>query len=99
MSVVKTIDGTIDEALFAWSDAVSGRSDFSHVGVARAPETTRTKKWCYWRCGLADGSRVVVNISAESPSKAILSIQHEGLESAEQAEHRRRYWKELLDEL
>ncbi len=99
VSVGKTLDGTFDQALETWVKLVGGRNEFSEITISRAPEITTTDKWRYWRCGLADGSRVNVNIYQKVPGKAALSVQHEKLESSEQVEHWRPYWKELLKKL
>lgn len=93
VSVTKTVSGTMDDALAAWKKRTEGLSDFSDVSISRGPSVTSTEKWRYWRCGLADGSRVNVNISLKSPGKTTVSIQHEQLESTEQVEHWRSYWK------
>jgi hypothetical protein len=43
-----------------------------------------SEKWRYWRCGLDDGSRIVVTIGDKPPAKSVLSVQHERLDSAEE---------------
>ena len=48
------------------------------------------------RCGLADGSRLNINIYQKAADKAALSIQHEKLESEAQVEFWRSYWKGRL---
>jgi hypothetical protein len=96
VSVGKTLDGTMDEVLARWLKLVDGKIEFSDVAVSRGPDTSSTDKWRYWRCGLADGSRVVVNIYQKSPDKVPISVQHEKIESSEQAEHWRAYWKDFI---
>lgn len=96
VSVNKTMAGDLDGALSRWLALVAGREEFSDVGVARGPETSQSEKWRYWRCGLADGTRIAVNISMKSPAKAALSVQHEKLESADAVEHWRAYWKDFI---
>ena len=95
----RTRPGSMDETLERWRSLVQGRQEFSGIGVSRAPTTSTTEKWRYWRCGLADGSRVVVMCSAKPPSKSVISVQHEQLGSADAVEHWRAYWKSLLVEL
>jgi hypothetical protein len=99
VSASKTRDGTIDEALARWIEVIDDRDEFSGIAISRGPDTSSTEKWRYWRCGLADGSRVVVNISAKSPSKSVVSVQHEKLESDELVAHWRDYWKATLSQL
>lgn len=96
VSAGKTLDGTMDEALARWLGLVDGMDAFSDIAVSRGPDISQTDKWRYWRCGLADGSRVNVNIYQKSPGKAALSVQHEKLESTEQSDHWRAFWKATL---
>ena len=96
VSVGKTLDGSMEEVLARWTSLVAGAQDFSDIAISRGPETSQTEKWRYWRCGLADGSRISVNIYQKSPGKAALSVQLERLESCEQVEHWRAYWKKRL---
>jgi hypothetical protein len=87
VSVSKTLPGTPDDALAHWLALVAGCREFSDIAISREPTVSHTEKWRYWRCGLADGSRVNVNISHKSTDKTALSVQHEKLESAEQVAH------------
>jgi hypothetical protein len=96
VSVSKTLPGSLDDALAYWLALVANSSEFSDIAVSRSPAISHTDKWRYWRCGLADGSRVNVNISQKSADKSSLSIQHEKLESSEQVEHWRSYWKTYI---
>lgn len=99
VSVSKTLNGTMDEALQKWQEHVGGAESFSAIDISRGPEVNSTEKWRYWRCGLTDGSRVNVNIYQKSEAKAALSIQHERLESTEQIEHWRTFWKAYIKDL
>ncbi len=99
VSVSKTLTGSMDEALARWRALMAGRGELSDVPVSRGPDVSRSDKWRYWRCGLADGSRVNVSIYQKSPEKAGLGIEHERLESADTIEHWRAYWKSMLKEL
>jgi hypothetical protein len=96
VSVSKTLNGDLDGALHWWLDAVEGIDAFSEVPVSSDPDISETEKWRYWRAGLADGSRVTVHIYEKSPGKSSLGIQHEKLESTEQVEHWRSWWKQFL---
>jgi hypothetical protein len=95
----KTFAGTMDEALEAWVGLVGGCQDFSGVVIAREPDISSTENWRYWRCGLADGSRVNVNIYQKLPGKASLGIEHQKIEFPEQVEHWRAFWKSFLGDL
>lgn len=96
VSVSKTLPGSMDEALARWQTLMAGIDELSDIALTRPPETSETEKWRYWRCGLADGSRVNVNIYQKSPDKAALGIQHDKLESEAQVEHWRAFWKERV---
>jgi hypothetical protein len=98
VSVTKTLHADLDGALQWWLDAVEGVEELSGVAITSGPDVNRTDKWRYWRAGLADGSRVNVNIYEKSPGKTSLGIQHEKLESADQIEHWRAWWKGQLAE-
>ncbi|HJQ08659.1 MAG TPA: hypothetical protein VJ836_04235 [Candidatus Saccharimonadales bacterium] len=99
VSVSKALDGTMDQALGKWLSLIEGRKAFSDIPVSRAGEVITTDKWRYWRAGLADGSRVNVNIYEKAPDKAGLSVQHEKLESSDQVDHWRSFWKKLLQHI
>lgn len=99
VSVSKTIIGELDDALRVWQEHVGSAEAFSAIDISRGPERSSTEKWRYWRCGLSDGSRVNVNIYQKAAGKAALSIQHERLESSEQVEHWRAFWKDYVRDL
>lgn len=96
VSASKTVTGTMDQALQMWLDLVDGVESFSGIDISRGPDVKSTQKWRYWRCGLADGTRVNVNIYQKTEDKASLGIQHERLESTAQIEHWRTFWKDCL---
>ena len=77
VSTSKTRAGTMDETIKRWIEVVSEREEFSGVAISRGPEVSRTDKWRYWRCGLADGSRVVVDVTDMTPAKSVISVPHE----------------------
>jgi len=96
VSVNKTVPGKLDDAFNAWIRLMSKRHDFSDIAIGRNPETSQTEKWRYWRCGLVDGTRINVNFNQKAEGKVSLSVQHEKLESSEQVEHWRSYWKDIV---
>lgn len=98
-SVSRTVTGSMDEARNKWVAVVGAAEEFSGIAVTRGPELSDTAKWRYWRCGLADGSRVSVHIYEKPSGKSSVGVQHERLESTEQLDHWRAYWKAKLAEL
>ncbi|MGQ0445087.1 MAG: hypothetical protein ACT4O2_08180 [Beijerinckiaceae bacterium] len=96
VSVSRTFPGSMDSLLARWQMKLQGRRQLSGVAIARGPDVTSTDKWRYWRCGLADGSRVSAGIGARQGGKAVLGIGHENLDSPEAIERWRAFWKEEL---
>ncbi|MFN4024664.1 MAG: hypothetical protein ACK4MQ_07520 [Hyphomonas sp.] len=99
VAVSKTLAGSMDEALAAWQKLAGGRTEFGGVAIAAAPETSATEKWRYWRCGLADGTKLTVTITGKAPGKAGLTVTHDKLASAEDKERWRAFWKAELSAL
>ena len=99
ISASRTIPEHLDDALGRWCAAVGTPASIGGVEIESGPETSATERWRYWRCALADGSRVNVNISMKTPDKAVISVQHEQLASEDLGEHWRTLWKAILKEL
>jgi hypothetical protein len=67
--------------------------------VSRGPKTSRSGTFCYWRCSLADGSRVAMSIYDKTPGRAAIGLGHEKLKSEADVEKWRAFWKGLLKQL
>ncbi len=52
-----------------------------------------TDKWRYWRCSLADGSRVSVGIGGKDTGKVVLGVGQETLVSSKAVERWGAFWK------
>ncbi|HCU65275.1 MAG TPA: hypothetical protein DF774_05870 [Rheinheimera sp.] len=96
LSVNKTLSGKLDEALTLWLQAVAGIQSFNQVQLKTQPRVSQTEKWRYWRCELADGSRLALHIQQKATDKVALSLQHEQLTTAEELEQWRSFWKTAL---
>jgi len=96
VSVSKTMSVGLDEAMAAWVALVGDCTEFSNVAIVRGPDLSHTDKWRYWRCSLADGSRLNVYVYLKPPNKSVLGIDHNKLELPEQVDHWRAYWQDLL---
>jgi hypothetical protein len=96
VSASKTCAGTMDDVMARWTAFIGGTDSIDGVAISRGPETSDTGKYRNWRCGLADGSRVVVGLSQKAPDKVVLAVAHEKLDAAEKMDPRRAYWKGLL---
>ena len=99
LSTTRTVPGDKDETLQAWLEIVESYTEFGGVPVEDEPSTSSTVRWRYWRVTLADGTRVVVNISDKPGGKSTLGLQHSKLASAEAIQYWRPIWKELLAKL
>ena len=99
VSATKTLTGTMDQALARWTALVGKRRDFNSVPMTGTAEHSATEKWRYWRCALADGTRVKLTIFQKTRDKAGLAIEQAKLQSAEAIEPWRSFWKGLLRQL
>jgi len=96
VSVNKTFSDSMNAVLARWQAAMEGRRQLAGIAITRGAETSRTDKWRYWRCGLADGSRVSVGIGNRQGGKAVLGVGHERLDSPQAVEQWRAFWKREL---
>lgn len=95
----RTIPGTMDEALVAWTALTGNATEFNGVAVERGPETSMSEDFRYWRCGLADGSRVAMSFTEKPQGRAAIGLGHAKLQSQAEVERWRAFWKRLLKEL
>lgn len=96
VSVTKTLDGTLDDAMDWWLDKVGDGAEFSDISFADEPAASTTDKWRHWRVNLADGSKVIVSTMQKAPGKAQLAVTSQKLGSSEGVEHWRAFWKQFL---
>lgn len=64
----RTLPGTMDEVLERWLALLAAAPEqgaFDGVPWAAEPAVSRSEKWRYWRVPLADGSKVVITVSAK----------------------------------
>ena len=73
LSTTRTVPGDKDQTLKAWLEIVDSRAEFGGVRVEGEASTSSTDRWRYWRVSLANGTRVVVNISDKSDGKSSLA--------------------------
>lgn len=98
VTVSKTINGDMDKVLGWWMAYAGEVASFYGVAVEGAPRISQTDKWRYWRRGLADGSRLSVNIQGKpSGTKSTLTINHDNLSATEDVETWRSFWKSFID--
>ncbi|WP_337842035.1 hypothetical protein [Rheinheimera sp.] len=99
LSVNKTLSGSMDQVLELWLRHVQSRTEFNQVAISKPPAVSQSANWRYWRCALADGSRLVVMFSQKTADKAQLSVQHEQLKAEAELEPWRQYWKAFISTL
>lgn len=100
LAVSKTLPGDMTEVLRRWVAFVEPMSEFDGMKVTRPGVISETPTWRYWRCGLADGSVISVNIQTKpTGEKSTLAINHDKLTSEDDRTRWRTYWKDVLAQL
>ncbi|NLT27071.1 MAG: hypothetical protein GXX90_10600 [Microbacteriaceae bacterium] len=93
----KTVAGDMDAVLARWSAEYDAVVELAGVPVEREPATSETEKWRYWRCGLADGSKVTVNIQTKpAGDRSSVAVNHDDLASPDDVDATRAYWRHEL---
>lgn len=95
----KTVPGTLDEWLQKWHDAFAASAGVDGVAFAGSPRVSDSEAWRYWRCGLDDGSKIVVTIGQKPGNKVTVAVQHAGLADAAAVARWKAVWRQLLDNL
>lgn len=95
-TATKTVPGDLDEVFARWCDAMAGRGEIAGAALAADPTTSITDKRRYWKCGLADDSRVIVGLELKAPGRVLVAVSHEKLENADAIASARAFWKAEL---
>src|SRR5690606_8285774 len=98
-SVSRTLAGDMDKALAGWKVYVKDIKEYNKVAFSSEPSVSQTEKWQFWRVNLADCSKVNVVICNKESGKAHFAINHEKIESKEEADNWRAWWKGFLKPL
>lgn len=82
----KTVVGHLDDVAAAWAEYAAERLP-GLVGEpwAGEPRISETQKWRYWRCELANGAPVSVNMCAKGEEKSSIAFEMRKLNSADQS--------------
>ena len=99
VSTSRTVAGDKEQALETWLKLIGAKTEFGGVPLEGEASTSSTDRWRYWRASLADGTRVVVNISDKQPGKALVGLQHSKLDSVQAVEYWKPIWKDVLAQL
>lgn len=97
VTVSKTIDGNMDEAMNYWTNLMSGKKEFAGVSLVDEASTSSTPKWRHWRVNLSDDTKLTVSATDKGEKKSILSVTNAKLKSSSDAERWRQYWREILN--
>lgn len=99
-SCSRTLVGSLDEIAAAW--ALRADVDGLPLGLTwqGEPRLSSSEKWRYWRCGLSDGTRLVVSVgSSPRGDRSVLTLTHEGLPDAGSRERSLAGWRAVLQEV
>lgn len=99
VSATRTLPGSMDEAIEAWSELAGRQDGFNGVAMADRPRRSATDNWRHWRVQLDDGSRLVASAHEKAPGKAVLAIMHEKLADGAALATWRTFWKAMLARL
>ncbi|MDY5584494.1 MAG: hypothetical protein SPG61_01695 [Arcanobacterium sp.] len=102
-SASKTLSGTLDQIFTLWQEFITENLLFvDGVPWESEPRLSVTEKWRYWRCSLANGIAISVNITAKSVTpekeKCIIAADVTKLESTEQVLLMKESWKTILQD-
>lgn len=94
VTVSKTLEGDMTDVVARVVERLSGVDAFDGINLLRPGAVSETKKWRYWRCGLADGSTVSINIQTKpSGDTSSVAINHDKLRRASDVQRWRGFWK------
>lgn len=99
VSVTRTVFGSMNQAIAAWTELVRDFHSFDGVDIASKPRASATDKWRHWRVALVDGGRLIVSAGEKAPGKTALTVTHEKLANGEAVERWRLFWKDMLKRL
>ncbi|MEJ5919410.1 hypothetical protein [Corynebacterium sp. H78] len=102
-SASKTLPGDMTTVRDEFNAFMNQVIESGALDIEGKPSISDTEKWRYWRCSMADGTRVDVVIQDKKPgkdgvAKAGLAVNHNKLDSAEARDSAKAMWKELLSQ-
>lgn len=98
VSVSKTLDGTREEVFAKVAERFNDVTEFDGK-TAQNIRTSETPVRSYRRCNLSDGSKLTVAVEQKSPGKVLLVVTHGALQSTEEGDAWRGFWKTYIGEL
>lgn len=99
VAVSKTLTGALDAVMGRWVTRVADLRYFDGVAPEGEARSSESEKWRRWRLDLADGTRILADVSSKGPESSLLVVTCSKLRSPEQVEDRRAFFRGLLDDL
>ncbi len=99
VSITRVSPGPPDRVAAAWRRLAADLSAVAGVALDGIPTESRTPKRHYWRCRLADGSRVTVTFEPKAAEKSMVAVEHSRCRSPQAATSRKQFWAERLEQL
>ncbi|NLA65747.1 MAG: hypothetical protein GX862_07455 [Leucobacter sp.] len=94
----KTVPFERDEALARWVSNAGAAADHLGHAVFQVRES-RTEKRSFWRASLEGAGKLEVAAESKGDTRAQITIQHTGLNEAEQIETWRAHWRQSLSRI
>lgn len=94
-SISKTFDASKEATFDTVVDKMEGVSDFRGVALSNT-RTSITPVRSYWKCDLADGTKLTYAVEERSEGKATLVVTHAQLPDETSRDMWRDYWKDFI---
>lgn len=98
VSVTKSVVGDVQNVFVLWREAYEDATKFRGLKVSNI-RTSDTPVRTYWRCDLADGSRLTIAVEERVAGKAMVTANHTKIKNEDEKEYWRVFWKEALKKL
>jgi hypothetical protein len=99
VTIGKSLDGSINDALKKWEGLVKGKKEFNKVKVTGDSRISSTKDWRYWKVDMEDGGKVMAGSGPKGDKQSAFSVTMDKLKGEREVEEWRKYWKEFLEKL
>lgn len=99
VTVGKSMNGSVDDALKKWENLVKGKKEFNKVKVTGDSRISSTKDWRYWKVDMEDGAKLMAGIGPKGDKQSAFSVTMDKLKGEKEVEAWRKYWKEFLKKL
>ena len=100
VSIGKSFNGSVDDALDAWQGLVKRKREFKKVNVVGDFRITKpNNEWRYWKADLSNGAKLSVNIGPKNDKQSSFSVTLDKLKDQKTVEEWRKYWKKFLEQI